>query len=143
MKQLSQLSYRRLAHKFQHSTLVHRKKRFTSFPPPAGMSLTKLPQGRNNSVMTSLFPPMESLVVTSRLGTGNSRSFFYGVSTSVWTTHLRNWIQLPSIWKGKNTHNHIDSPSDLRSSAVEADIPAQQRKYRIQSKDKLQIFQRY
>jgi hypothetical protein len=54
----------------------HRKKRFTSFPSPAGMSLTKLPLGRNNSVMTSLFPPRESLVVTSRLGTGNSQSFF-------------------------------------------------------------------
>ncbi len=58
---------------------VHRKKRFTGFPSPAGMSLTKLPLGRNNSVMTSLFPPRESLVVTSRLGTGNSRTFFYGV----------------------------------------------------------------
>jgi hypothetical protein len=55
---------------------LHRKKRFTSFPSPAGMSLTKLPLGRNNSVMTSLFPPRESLVVTSRLGTGNSRTFF-------------------------------------------------------------------
>jgi hypothetical protein len=32
---------------------LHRKKRFTSFPSPAGMSLTKLPLGRNNSVMTS------------------------------------------------------------------------------------------
>ncbi len=42
------------------------------------MSLTKIPLGRNNSVMTSLFPPRESLVVTSRLGTGNSRTFFYG-----------------------------------------------------------------
>ncbi len=40
------------------------------------MSLTKLPLGRNNSVMTSIFPPRESLVVTSRLGTGNSRTFF-------------------------------------------------------------------
>ncbi len=40
------------------------------------MSLTKLPLGRNNSVMTSLFPPRESLVVTSRLGTGNSQTFF-------------------------------------------------------------------
>ncbi len=40
------------------------------------MSLTKLSLGRNNSVMTSLFPPRESLVVTSRLGTGNSRTFF-------------------------------------------------------------------
>jgi hypothetical protein len=29
--------------------------------------------------MTSLFPPRESLVVTSRLGTENSRTFFYGV----------------------------------------------------------------
>ncbi len=55
---------------------LHRKKRFTCFPSPAGMSLTKLPLGRNNSVMTSLFPPRESLVVTSRLGTGNSRTFF-------------------------------------------------------------------
>jgi hypothetical protein len=55
---------------------VHRKKSFTSFPSPAGMSLTKFPLGRNNSVMTSLFPPRESLVVTSRLGTGNSRTFF-------------------------------------------------------------------
>jgi hypothetical protein len=52
------------------------KKRFASFPSPAGMSLTKLPLGRNNSVMTSFFPPRESLVVTSRLGTGNSRTFF-------------------------------------------------------------------
>ncbi len=31
------------------------KKGFTSFPSPAGMSLTKLPLGRNNSVMTSLY----------------------------------------------------------------------------------------
>jgi hypothetical protein len=44
------------------------------------MSQTKLPLGRNNSVMTSLFPPRESLVVTSRLGTGNSPTFFYGVN---------------------------------------------------------------
>ncbi len=62
---------------YQWDAYLHRKKRFTSFPSPAGMSLTKLPLGRNNSVMTSLFPPRESLVVvTSRLGTGNSRSFF-------------------------------------------------------------------
>ncbi len=55
---------------------MHREKRLPSFPSPAGMSRTKLPLGRNNSVMTSLFPPRESLVVTSRLGTGNSRTFF-------------------------------------------------------------------
>ncbi len=61
---------------FKFFGVLHRKKRFTSFPSPAGMSLTKLPLGRNNSVMTSLFTPRESLVVTSRLGTGNSRTFF-------------------------------------------------------------------
>jgi hypothetical protein len=33
--------------------------------------------------MTSLFPPRESLVVTSRLGRGNSRTFFYGVYTHI------------------------------------------------------------
>jgi hypothetical protein len=60
---------------------LHRKKRFTSFPSPAGMSLTKLPLGRNNSVMTLLFPPRESLVVTSRLRTGNSRTFFLRCSS--------------------------------------------------------------
>ncbi len=60
---------------------VHRKKRFTSFPSPARMSLTKLPLGRNISVMTSLFPPRESLVVSSRLETRTSRTFFYGVLT--------------------------------------------------------------
>jgi hypothetical protein len=41
------------------------------------MSLTKLPLGRKNIFMTSLFP-----LVTSRLGTGNSRTFFYGAWTS-------------------------------------------------------------
>ncbi len=74
---------------------VHRKKRFTSFPSPAGMSLTKLPLGRNISVMTLLFPPRESLVVTSRLGTGNSRTFFYGVFTRV-----SFWIQIQVFIKG-------------------------------------------
>ncbi len=70
---------------------LHRKKRFTftSFPSPAGMSLTKLPLGRNNSVMTSLFPPRESLVVTSRLGTGNSRNFFLRCSSG---SHLLQYI---------------------------------------------------
>jgi hypothetical protein len=68
-----------------NAKLLHRKKRFTSFPSPAGMSLTKLLLGSNNSVMTSLFAPRESLVVTSRLGTGNSRTFFYGVWGEVFT----------------------------------------------------------
>ncbi len=54
------------------------------------MSLTKLPLGRNNSVMTSLFPPRESLVLTSRLGTGNLRTFFYGVSALVYMVMVYN-----------------------------------------------------
>jgi hypothetical protein len=39
---------------------LHRNRNFTSFPSPAGMPLTKLPLGRNNLFMTSLFPPRES-----------------------------------------------------------------------------------
>ncbi len=70
-------AYAQRTHQFLTCMLrVHRKKRFTSFRSPAGMSLTKLSLGRNNSVMTSLFPPRECLVVTYRLGTGNSRTFF-------------------------------------------------------------------
>ncbi len=64
---------------YDHSQPVHRKKRFTSFPSPAGMSPTKLPLDRNNSVMTSLFPPRESLVVASWLGRETREPFFYGV----------------------------------------------------------------
>ncbi len=75
------------------------KKRFTSFPSLAGMSLTKLPMGRNNSVMTSLFPPRESLVVTSRLGTGNSRSFFLRCVSNVgWTLREINQWQRLKLW---------------------------------------------
>jgi hypothetical protein len=65
------------------------KQRFTSFPSPAGMSVTKLPLGRNNSARTSLFPPRESLVVTSRLGTGNSRTFFLRCNDITYTVFIR------------------------------------------------------
>jgi hypothetical protein len=43
------------------------------------MSLTKLSLGWNNDVIYKLYPPRESLVSESRLGTGISKSFFYGV----------------------------------------------------------------
>ncbi len=59
-------------------TNIHRKKRFTSFPSPTGMSLTKLLLGRNNSVMTSLFPPRESLVVIPA-GDGKIANLFFTV----------------------------------------------------------------
>jgi hypothetical protein len=75
--------------------VAHRKKRFTSFPSPSGMSLIKLPLGRNNSVMTSLFPPRKSFVVTSRLGTGNSRTFFYSAGAITLLAERRNnWHSL-------------------------------------------------
>ncbi len=56
--------------------LVHRKKRFASFPSPA---VTKLSLGVNNDVITKLFLPRGVWLVTSRLETGNSWTFFYGV----------------------------------------------------------------
>jgi hypothetical protein len=55
---------------------MHRKKRFTSFPSPAGMSLTKLPLGRNNSVMTSLFRSRESLGSDILAGDGKLANLF-------------------------------------------------------------------
>ncbi len=61
---------------------LHRKKRFSIFPSPAGISLTKLSLGGNNLYMTSLFLPRESLVsdIPAFLGTGISESFFYVVT---------------------------------------------------------------
>jgi hypothetical protein len=38
---------------------IHRKKSFSIFPSPAGMSLTKLSLGGNNDVIYKLFPPRE------------------------------------------------------------------------------------
>ncbi len=71
---ISQVEYCPIANRLY--CRIHLKKRFTSFPSPAGMSLTKLPLGRNNSVMTSLFPPRESLVVTSAAGDGKLTNLF-------------------------------------------------------------------
>jgi hypothetical protein len=60
--------------------LLHRKKSFSIFPSPAGMSLTKHSLGGNNLYMTSLFPPRESLVSDIPAGDGNiEKAFFYGV----------------------------------------------------------------
>jgi hypothetical protein len=98
---------------------THRKKRFTSFPSPAGMSLTKLPLGRNNSVMTSLFPPRESLVVTSRLGTGNSRTFFLRCRGRMCGTTLpsNNDRTTPSYGYGMLYWSNPDPVSSINVSA--------------------------
>jgi hypothetical protein len=55
-----------------HSSL-HRKKRLTIFPSPAGMSLTKLSLGGNNKIFSHLG---KVWLVTSRLGMGKSVTFF-------------------------------------------------------------------
>jgi hypothetical protein len=58
---------------------IHRKKYFSIFPSPAGMSLTKLSLGGNNDVINKLFPPKESLVSDIPSGEGNIEKLFYGV----------------------------------------------------------------
>jgi len=102
---------------------VHRKKRFTSFPSPAGMSLTKLPLGRNNSVMTALFPPRESLVVTSLLGKGNSRTFF--LRCTLWRRGCRYKYTvkkiLPEVWLGVQEELEEDGHKDEAVDEAQAD----------------------
>ncbi len=69
-----------MEHDFCHMIVacdcVHRKKSFSIFPSPAGMSLSKLSLGRNNSYMTSLFPTRESLVSDILAGGGNIKKLF-------------------------------------------------------------------
>ncbi len=54
----------------------HRKKSFSIFPSPAGMSFTKLSMGGNNDVIYKLFPPRESLVSDIPAGDGNIEKLF-------------------------------------------------------------------
>jgi hypothetical protein len=54
---------------------IHCKKRLASFPPSGGMSLTKLSLNYSR--------PERVWLVTSRLGTGNSLTFFYSVLYTV------------------------------------------------------------
>ncbi len=64
------------------SRSLHRKKKVREFPVPSRDVTSKLSLGGNNDVITELFLPRGSLVVTSRLETGNSWTFFYGVVTT-------------------------------------------------------------
>ncbi len=105
-------------------TLVHRKKKFTSFPSPAGMSLTKLPLDRNNSVMTSLFPPGRVWWWHPGWGRETREPFFYGVDLqSLFGLHVQCTAVLidwgpatsphpPRIWahiRGRYGSARIDS----------------------------------
>jgi hypothetical protein len=54
----------------------HRKKSFSIFPSPVGMSLAKLSLGGNNGLTYKLFPPRESLVSHIPAGDGNIEMLF-------------------------------------------------------------------
>ncbi len=55
---------------------LHRKKRFASFPSPAGMSLPNSPWAGITTALLNYSCPGGVWLVTSRLGTGNSWTFF-------------------------------------------------------------------
>ncbi len=54
----------------------HRKKSFSIFPSPAGMSLTKLSLGENKFIYDVIIPPRESLVRDIPAGDGNIEKLF-------------------------------------------------------------------
>jgi hypothetical protein len=58
---------------------MHRKKSFSIFPSPPGMSLTILSLGGNNDVKYKLCPPRESLVSDISAGDGNIEKLFFTV----------------------------------------------------------------
>jgi hypothetical protein len=60
---------------------LHRKKSFSIFPSPAGMSLTKLSLGWYYDVKYKLFLPRESLVSDIPAGDVNIEKLFYSVAT--------------------------------------------------------------
>ncbi len=105
--------------------MPHRKKRFTSFPSKAGMSLTKVLLARNNSVMTSLFPPRESLVVTSRWGRETREPFFYGADTVNDCFIMQNEIRIPRLLVLEYTVRRISysRTSQTKDKILECMIP--------------------
>ncbi len=68
--------------------VLHRKKSFSIFPSPAGMSITKLSLGGNNDVIYKLFPPRESLVSDLPAGNGNFEKLFLQCGGICFFTHL-------------------------------------------------------
>jgi hypothetical protein len=71
---------------------IHRKKSFSIFLSPSGISLSKLSLGGNNLYMTSLFPPRESLVSDIPAGDGNiEKHFLRCTTTNVSFALLNGW----------------------------------------------------
>jgi hypothetical protein len=60
-------------------TKLHRKKSFSIFPSPAGISFTKLSLGGNYIVIYKLFLPRESLVSDIPAGDLNIEKLFFTV----------------------------------------------------------------
>jgi hypothetical protein len=58
------------------SQQTHRKKSFSIFPSPVGISLTKLSLGGNYDAIYKLFLPRESLVSDIPAGDGNIEKLF-------------------------------------------------------------------
>jgi hypothetical protein len=56
--------------------ILHRKKSFSIFPFPAGMSLTKLSRGGHYDVIHKVFLPRERLVSDIPSGVGNIEKLF-------------------------------------------------------------------
>ncbi len=83
--------------------MVHRKKSFSIFPSPAQQDVTyqTLPIAGNNLYMTPLSRPGRVWQMTSRLGTGILKSFFYGVLRGLQVLQLSNLGDDSSnLWPG-------------------------------------------
>jgi hypothetical protein len=71
---------------------IHRKKSFSIFLSPAGISLTKLSLGGNNLYTMSLFQPKESLVSDIPAGDRNIEKLFCGVETAVYKASSKLYL---------------------------------------------------
>ncbi len=84
---------------------IHCKKSFSTFPSPAGISLTKLSLGGNYDVIDKLFLPRESLVCDIPAGDGKIAILFLKCSMSL--THLKWW---PAAWYCGRALYDLDPP---------------------------------
>ncbi len=69
-------SMRRVGHKIVLKSSLHCEKRLSFSPSLAGMSLTKLSLAGNNLIIPAASRPGRVWLVTSRLGTGKTITFF-------------------------------------------------------------------
>jgi hypothetical protein len=91
------------------------KKKVREFPVPSRDVTTKLSLGGNNDVITELFLPGGVWLLTSRLETGNSWTFFYGVKTLELTIASQFRLLRHTLDSFHHTTDHINAlrPSPL------------------------------